>query len=104
MWNSCIHTPPPAPLTSLYVASPLCRLFAFSSLVGSLPTRPTKTQDTPSCRAAPQLVVASPPKTNSQAEKLGVKKGDLVSSINGLNAVNMDSFEVTDYLAKYQVQ
>eukprot|EP00752_Nemacystus_decipiens_P007225 g6466.t1 len=49
-----------------------------------------------------QLVVASPPKANSQAEKLGVKKGDLVSSINGLNAVNMDSFEVTDYLAKYQ--
>ena len=53
--------------------------------------------------AASQLVVASPPKANSQAEKLGVKKGDLVSSINGLNAVNMDSFEVTDYLAKYQV-
>lgn len=51
----------------------------------------------------PQLVVASPPKANSQAEKLGVKKGDLVSTINGLNVVNMDSFEVTDYLAKYQV-
>lgn len=52
----------------------------------------------------PQLVVASPPKAKSQAEKLGVKKGDLISSINGLNAVNMDSFEVTDYLAKYQVR
>ncbi|CAM9625897.1 unnamed protein product [Ectocarpus fasciculatus] len=51
---------------------------------------------------AGQLVVASPPKANSQAEKLGVKKGDLVSTINGLNVVNMDSFEVTDYLAKYQ--
>lgn len=48
-------------------------------------------------------MVASPPKANSQAEKLGVKKGDLVSTINGLNVVNMDSFEVTDYLAKYQV-
>lgn len=48
--------------------------------------------------------MASPPKANSQAEKLGVKKGDLVSSINGLNAAKMDSFEVTDYLAKYQVR
>lgn len=50
-----------------------------------------------------QLVVASPPKANSQAEKLGVKKGDVISSINGLNAEKMDSFEVTDYLAMYQV-
>ena len=51
-----------------------------------------------------QLVVASPPKADSQAEKLGVKKGDLILSINGLDAVKMDSFEVTDYLAKYQVR
>eukprot|EP00904_Undaria_pinnatifida_P001332 jgi/Undpi1/1119/HiC_scaffold_10.g04581.m1 len=49
-----------------------------------------------------QLVVASPPKADSQADKLGVKKGDLILSINGLDAVKMDSFEVTDYLAKYQ--
>ena len=51
-----------------------------------------------------QLVVASPPKAGSQADKLGVKKGDLILSINELDAVNMDSFAVTDYLAKYQVR
>lgn len=50
-----------------------------------------------------QLVVASPPKPNSEAEKLGVKKGDVISSINGLDAAKMDSFQVTDYLAMYQV-
>ena len=52
----------------------------------------------------PQLVVASPPKTNSQAEKLGVKKGDLILSINGLDSTKLDSFGVTDYLAMYQVR
>ncbi|CAM9993561.1 unnamed protein product [Ascophyllum nodosum] len=51
---------------------------------------------------AGQLVVASPPKTNSQAEKLGVKKGDLILSINGLDSTKLDSFGVTDYLAMYQ--
>lgn len=68
---------------------------AFYLLLLLLPHRPR--------RCCYQLVVASPPRAKSEAEALGVKKGDLVLSINGLKVVEMDSFEVTDYLATYEV-
>lgn len=51
-----------------------------------------------------QLAVASPPKAKSQAESFGVKKGDLVLSINGLRtARGDDTADVIDFLAKYEV-
>lgn len=34
---------------------------------------------------------------------MGVKKGDIVASINGMNTAKMNSFDVIDFLAKYEV-
>lgn len=49
-----------------------------------------------------QLAVASPPRAKSQAESFGVKKGDVVASINGMDTAKMNSFDVIDFLAKYE--
>lgn len=48
--------------------------------------------------------MSTPPIAGSQADKLDIKKGDLIYSINGMNVVEMDSLEVTDFLAKYEVR
>lgn len=50
-----------------------------------------------------QLAVSSTPKAKSQAEGFGVKKGDLVMSINGIKTSGVESFDVVDFLAKYEV-
>ncbi|CAM9862738.1 unnamed protein product, partial [Choristocarpus tenellus] len=51
-----------------------------------------------------QLAVASPPKAKSEAAVMGIKKGDLVVGINGVSTDRMTSFDVIDFLAKYEVR
>ncbi|KAG5176587.1 ClpP/crotonase-like domain-containing protein [Tribonema minus] len=49
-----------------------------------------------------RLSVAAPPMAASAAEKRGIVKGDLVTAINGMPTATMTSFDVIEFLSKYQ--